>query len=485
MELKKYIKQNNYKYYLIVALIILVIFPYILRYLNQGSLIVPGDKSYDHISLAEATGDLPFFQTTIDDSLIYPSRAKIITPYHKILNFLSIFAPINAVVILLSLLLGMLSIVLFNAILEIFKLSYFQRFVITMSLVLSPLFLNTFLIPEQTFFIIFIQLFAFYIYIRKDRYRYLSAIPYLLLSFFSIFHTLIALLFIFVYEQKTDKNYRFFITLATLMLAITSYINIPIYFVYGFLKIQLPRVNLFQYYFTDLGSSAGFGIFTIILFVFGTIKTWKDKYNKNYVLIYLLLCAFLALSYLYPLYLPYLNFIMMIFSGFGFLYLFEMKWELKIIKNFTILIIILGLLFSGISYSKRVSTMTPTTELIESLKLINEQYPNATILTDPSYGHIIKYYAKANVLIDSSPNFIEDYDYYLNSLEYIFQSRSLKETTAFLDRYNINMILITKEMKNGLIWTRDNQGLLFLLENSPKFKILHYNPEVEIWGYNP
>jgi hypothetical protein len=482
MELKKYIKQKNYRYYVIATLIILLLFPYVLRFLNQGSFIVPGDNSYNHLSLAEQSKDYSLFNT-INDSLIHPSRAKVITPYHVILNQIAKVIPINVAVIILSLLLGIITIILFNAILKRFKLLYFQRFAIIMVLVLSPLFLNTFLIPEQTFFIIFMQILAFYLYTRKDNLKYISVFPYLLLSFFSIFHTFIALLLILVYEQRTNKNYKFPIILSVCMLGITAYINIPIYFIYGFLKIQLPKENLFQYYITDLGSSAGFGVFTIILFVFGTIKTWKDKYSKNYIMVYTLLCAFLALSYLYPPYLPYLNFIVMIFSGLGFLFLFEMKWDLRIIKNFTIFIIILGLLFSGISYSKRVSTMSPTPELIESFDFLKEKYSDAIILTDPSYGHMIKYYARSEVIIDSSPDFIEDYEYYIKGIDLVFQSRSLKSTTKFLDKYNINIILITKEMKKGLVWTRENQGLLFLMENSQKFKLIHHRPDIEIWEY--
>ncbi|MBT4540517.1 hypothetical protein HOC35_03310 [Candidatus Woesearchaeota archaeon] len=484
MELKKHIKQKNYNYYILAVVILLLLFPYVIRYLTQDTLLIPGDKIYNHLSLAEVTQEYSFLHSKIvNDPLILPSRANIITPFHMLINLLGKIIPINAAIMVLSLLLGILSAIIFNAILKRFKFLYFQRFAIMMILVLSPLFLNTFLIPDQTFFIIFLQLLGFYLYTKTTKYKYLSVIPYLVLSFFSIFHTLIAILIIMVYEFKTYKDFRFVSILSVFMMGISLLYNIPIYFIYGFIKIQLPQENLFQYYIADLGSKVGFGIFSLILLVFGIIKTWKDKYTKDYIILYFSLILFIVFSYLFPAYMPYLNFIVMIFAGLGFIHLFEMKWELGIIKKFTIFIIILGLIFSGISYSKRVSSISPTPELLEGLDFIKEKYPDTIILTHQDYGHIIKYYSHSKVLIDSDYDFIEDYDYFINIVDTIFQSRSLKEVTKLLDKYQINHILITKEMKNGLVWYKESQGLLFLLENSERFKIVYHSPYVEIWEY--
>ncbi len=485
MVFNEYIKEKNYYIYILVIALIFLAMPYFIRMIGHESMLIPGDKSYNHMAITETAFNkqTALFQI-VNDPLIVPTRAQIITPYHMLLATFDKIFPLTAIIVVLSILLGLATLFLFDRILARFGFEYFERFVMCILLVLSPLFLGTYLIPDQIYFAIFLQLLGFYLYIntKKSYVKYLSLLPYTLLSFFSIIHTLIAILLISTYELILNKKYKLLVAISVIMLAICIYYNFPVYFIYGFIKAKIASGN---FYIADLGSKQGFGIFTLLLLLFGIIKTWREKYNKNFSLIYLLLCLLIVLTLFYPLYMPYLNFVVVIFAGLGFLYLFKMKWEIKTIKNFTILIIILGILFSGVSFIKIASYMPPSKEFIQTLDKINQEYPNDTIiLSHPDYGHIIKYYAQRKVLMDSSEDFIEDYDYYLSVTNTIFQSRSINEVSELLARYNIKLILITKEMKNGLVWERDNEGLLFLLDNSNKFKPIYYTPNIELWEFN-
>ena len=65
----------------------------------------------------------------------------------------------------------------------------------------------------------------------------------------------------------------------------------------------------------------------------------------------------------------------------------------------------------------------------------------------------------------------------------MFQSRNLKDTEALLNKYNIRYIFITQDMKEGLVWTDNNQGLLFLLKNGETFKKPYSSDKIEIWQY--
>ena len=53
---------------------------------------------------------------------------------------------------------------------------------------------------------------------------------------------------------------------------------------------------------------------------------------------------------------------------------------------------------------------------------------------------------------------------------------------TIFSEFKISYILITPEMKNGLVWSRNNEGLLYLLKNNPDvFKMIYNNEGVEIW----
>ncbi|MBS3122890.1 hypothetical protein J4434_08475 [Candidatus Woesearchaeota archaeon] len=504
MEEISYITKKNYILYIILITAIFLIVPHMIRYVNYGELILPGDKSYYHLSISEQLlnkelsvnevfSQAGLSKTNFNDKLIIPFRPLIITPYHLIIAAFGRYIPyISLTGIMLGLLImfGLASVFLFDRILERFKVSYLQRFIILLLLVLSPLFLQTFLMPDQIYFVIFLQLLGFYLYTSKTtslKYlpvKYLSLIPYVIISVFGIFHTLIAVMFILGYELFVNKKYWQIIGLSIVMIGISLYFNLPIYYKYGFIKTSILSENILQSYVTDLGASEGFGIFAIILTIFGLIKTWPEKYEKKYSWIYVSCLVLFVFSFIYHQYVNYLNFIVIILSAFGLIYLLEIKWELKIIKNFTFLIIILGILFSGVSFISRVAEMPPTQEFIDAFGWIKSNKPvDSVILSHPEYGHMIKYHTQLKVLIDSNQNLIEDYSYFKGITNTIFQSRSLKEVEELMTRFNINLIFISKEMKEGLVWDKPNQGLLFLFDNSDKFRRVYLNPYAEVWEY--
>ena len=52
-----------------------------------------------------------------------------------------------------------------------------------------------------------------------------------------------------------------------------------------------------------------------------------------------------------------------------------------------------------------------------------------------------------------------------------------------IQELNIDYIIITDEMKYGLVWTEDEQGMLFLLRNNETFKKIYVSPDnsTELW----
>ena len=66
-------------------------------------------------------------------------------------------------------------------------------------------------------------------------------------------------------------------------------------------------------------------------------------------------------------------------------------------------------------------------------------------------------------------------------MKLLFDIRRENKAMQFIDKYKIQYFLITPEMKELLVWQREDQGLLFLLENSENFKKLYQDQGIEVW----
>ena len=230
---------------------------------------------------------------------------------------------------------------------------------------------------------------------------------------------------------------------------------------------------------SDLGGLFGFGIFSIILSVMGLYVIWSIK---KLIIPHMLLLGFILTSFVLNYINVYLNFIAAIFVGYGLFVFIKRKWKVKLIETLTLTLLICGLLFSSLSYTNRISDSLPDRPLIESLEWLGSQ-PQGKVLTHPSNGLWIEAIAKKPVVIDSLVPYSPDINATLTDLNDIFYSRNLENTKALLDKYNISYIWISPKMKQGQVWTKEEQGLLFLFRNSETFKKTYDQEEIEIWKY--
>ena len=63
----------------------------------------------------------------------------------------------------------------------------------------------------------------------------------------------------------------------------------------------------------------------------------------------------------------------------------------------------------------------------------------------------------------------------------IFYSRNINKTLDLINENNLTYILITKEMKQGQVWTSNDQGLLFLIRYYASFKNIYDDDNIELW----
>jgi hypothetical protein len=161
-----------------------------------------------------------------------------------------------------------------------------------------------------------------------------------------------------------------------------------------------------------------------------------------------------------------------------------MKWQIDLIKTLTIILIICGLIFSTLSYINRVATAPPTKEMVLSLEWLKENTASDDIiLSYYTKGNWITAIAERPVILDSQTDYTPDLNARFNDTNTTFYSRNLETAKSVLDRYNIRYIYIDQEMKQGQVWTREEQGLLFLFRNSETFKKIYDKNSIEVWEY--
>jgi uncharacterized membrane protein len=224
-------------------------------------------------------------------------------------------------------------------------------------------------------------------------------------------------------------------------------------------------------YFTDFGATNGHNIFAFLLATIGAILMWKTKKYQTYTLSTILIIA----SFYNTQFLTYANAIISITAGTTLATLSQKKWELHYLRNASLLVLFCGLLFGGIAHAVQLSELAPTNEFFKALDI-----KPATILSHQKYGFWIEH-AGHKAIIDDLIQKTKDSEDIEWDTASIFTSTELEKTTKLLNKYNITHILITKEMKQGLLWETEEQGLDFVLKNSETFKTAKKAKNIEIW----
>ena len=167
----------------------------------------------------------------------------------------------------------------------------------------------------------------------------------------------------------------------------------------------------------------------------------------------------------------------------GIAYLLKSNWESKLIKELTLIMLLLGLIFSSASFLNSYKNAQPSEEIIDSLKFLKENSEEQdVVLSHFSNGIWINSIASRKNVIDSKTLFAPKINERNQDVNAIFQSRNLEKTNGLLEKYKINYIYITPEMKKGLVWNSEEQGLLFVLKFTPQdFEKIYKTQGIEIW----
>ncbi len=438
--------------------------------LSLSSIVKPstllGEESYYHLRIAEQ----PFLKY---DNLSYSGRIYIFSAWPiilflvgKLFNMGTFFASK-----LLPAILGLFSILLFYLILKKFNLNPLRSFVSSLILLISPPFIYLFSTSNSHAMPIFISLFslAFILYDKKIP----ASILLLTLPFFGAIHSFIASVLLLIYILKSKKI--FYLPISFLLFIFSIY---P-FFIYGLPETpKFLGLNL-RILISDIGAKYGLSIFAIILSFFGLTYLWEKKYR--YFSIYIALFFLIVLTFFDTKTIFYLTFMVSVLGTLGLVKMLKEKWKSQAIQKFTMFILVLGLIFSTISYTTELTNTGPTKEMIDSLiylKSTTDRYD--IILSSMDKGHYITAIAKRKNVMDANYYYAPKVNQKYNDIQKLYKTRDINEALSILNKYSIDFIWFDKETKDKIL-EHENEGLSFLLEYSERIKKIYKENDIEIW----
>lgn len=416
----------------VTVIVLLAIAMLFLPYLLKDTELPLGKESYYNLKLAEGIldGDLPDY---------FNFGWPVLMALTSFVFNLEVEIAMN----ILLFLLGVVSIVLFYNILN--KFGFEVKFISSLVLIISPIFIYLFTIGGNYTVPVVLALLS--TYFTLDKKYLIAGISFIFIPFFDLESSfLIGIVFLFYFIYLKKKKLAFLLIFLLLILSFVYFENYNFNFI------------------SDFGSEIGLSIFSVFLFFIGFGLFWR---KKQYFLLYLI-CTILFLFYLkFDWVLIYFNLFLSILIAISFIELYERRWESDVIKKLTLLLLVCGLLFSGLSYAKEASENLPNEEFFKAL---NEIPDGSRVFSSIYNKHWVNY---------GNKNFIEFSE---NDYKEILVLRDAEISRFLLDKYGVKYILIDNKMEKG-IWKGKREGLLWVVNYDEHFINIYDGKYIDIWGF--
>ena len=299
--------------------------------------------------------------------------------------------------------------------------------------------------------------------------KYLAALPFLILPFIDLGTGILALLLLMVhmYHHQKEKWIIGMIGAMIVCLLINGlFVQEP--FVTGPFHEQRIIADMVS----DLGGHSGIGFTLLLLAVLGMGMAWRSPHYRWWYLVVLILIP----MYMYNTQvILYLAVTLLLFASVGYKKLFSTIWNQKTLKLFTMLVIILSICFSAVSYIQRMPAIGPSADDVAALTWMKDNLPeDKKVLALPQEGYYIYYFSEHVPLIE--PHIQED----TLLLTTLLNSSYIATTFPILEQENVGAIYVTPAFKAA--YPADQGGLLFLLKNE-RFKLAYSSGEYEVWVF--
>jgi MFS family permease len=385
-----------------------------------GHALIPGAESYAHL-VAAAGPDVPL----------------VANPYDMLLRLL---APLGTARILLSTLLGILTVVLFQILRK-------EASALELLLFLNPAFIALFthLSPLTV------------------------AVPLLLAAFLARRAWLSRLFSVGAILFSPLVGGALALLRALRTRTLRDALLVPLALVWGLLSMTLVRPSADM--LLELGGAGGVAIFLLALAFLEVWLGWKDGAQYGERGAFLLLLALGLLSADALLFAALLAGVLVL----RFVErLLALRWTVPGARFLVLLLIGCALFFLLLSHLALMLGEEPRKETMLALRWLPPD--NGVVLAPPLFGPIIRAQTGHPVMLDIPTNEAAS-----RAAAQIYAAYRADRASELLDRYNVTYILITQELRDTT-WLRDDEGLLFLLQHSNRFVPLTRGTP-ELWRY--
>lgn len=298
--------------------------------------------------------------------------------------------------------------------------------------------------------IFFLNLLGVFFFQRKS--YVLATLPYVALVFFGPLAFVSSALLLYLYNRKRDALVGRVLFAPILVFLLT---------LFTLQTISLPLAFNPKNILSEAGSRSSVGIFSLVIAGVGWLSHWR---KKKYVLIgcglFLVGAVFLS-SFNYFLYL-----VVVVLGGIGIRKLIYAKWSSDTLKHLTLFILLLGIIFTIVSYEKEIITTQPSGEVVLGLEFLSQQ-EKGVVFTHESRAMWVESIA----LQDTRSNLVVEHSY---DFEFV---------QAYFDQHHVKYLFFDESLWDGDVWESPNQELLFLLQDRRYFNLIYQNGDVRIWEY--
>jgi len=244
------------------------------------------------------------------------------------------------------------------------------------------------------------------------------------------------------------------------------------------LSLEITQNSILREVLSDFGGLYGISLFAILMSCIGLVVSWN--YKRKIVPAHIAIVLMSAMTAVSPTALLFLSPILVLFAAYALKYFWDREWSLPFIRSLTLLVIVYGILFSSIAAVYTIAEMPPSNEVIESVKWLsnNPFYSTSIILSHAEKGYWLGYGTVTPFITYGD----ENYEKKLNVTNEIFLSGEYKKTIQLLKENKIELIWIDQPMKNGQVWTSNDEGLLYFFSD-PRFLKIYDSEGIEIWRF--
>ena len=222
--------------------------------------------------------------------------------------------------------------------------------------------------------------------------------------------------------------------------------------------------------FSDLGGQSGISIFTLLLAVLGVGILWKERKHQGLLLLFLVV---LGLAGAFPSAGILLSLPVAVLGAYGLVSLWERRWQRSLLKDFTLMLILVSVLLSALTFLKRLPVESPSLEELETLRWIRDYTPqDAVVFSASENSYLIETYAERKAVFP--PDHKESAALTSELLHAAYTS------TAFplLEAHHISVLFITPTLRSSPPWG------LFLLFKNERFKLAYSHEGFEVWFFS-